>query len=165
MEEVTSVLANLLSLVSILREQGETRKRIAELLGRTVRIGESTRATFKYVKELGELPPSKVPLLRMLKEHAYAPYEPGMRVELVVNDHYVFIAEEGRENNIIDSGYLGSDVFSGFRLSFFLKLALYFDEKDWEEMRRIAAEKLREEAELLERLKAIAAAIELLLNK
>jgi hypothetical protein len=163
-EEVASSLANLLSLVSILREQGEVRRRIGELLRDTVKLGEGTGTRFKYVKELGELPPSKKALLRVLSEHSYAPYRPGMRVVFTINNRYVCIAEEGREDSSIDSGYLGSDVYGGFRMEFLLKLALYFDEKDWEEMKRVASEKLREEAELLEKLKGVAAAIELLLK-
>jgi hypothetical protein len=161
-EEVTSSLANLLSLVSILRERGEVRRRIAELLGRTIRIGEATGVGFNYVKELGELPPGKKVLLKVLSEHSYAPYRPGMRVELAINNNYVYIAEKGENNVVIDAGQLGSGAYGGFKLSFFLKLALYFDEKDWEEMKRVAAEKLREEAELLEKLEAVAAAVELL---
>jgi hypothetical protein len=164
-EEVTSSLANLLSLVSILRERGEVRRRIAELLGRTIRIGEATGVRFKYVKTLGELPPSKKVLLKVLSEYSYAPYSPEMRVTLTIRDHYVYIAEEGKEGLVIGSGYLGSDVYSGFKMEFFLKLALYFDERDWEEMKRIAREELREAAELLEKLKTVAAAMELLLNK
>jgi hypothetical protein len=163
-EEVTSSLTNLLALVSVLKERGETRKRIAELLGRTVKLGESTGTKFKYVKTLGELPPGKKALLKVLSEFSYAPYTPGMRVELVINDHYVYIAEEGKEDITIDNGHLGTGIYGGFRMEFFLKLALYFDERDWEEMKKLAKEKLREEAELLEKLKAVAAAIELLLK-
>ena len=164
MEEVTSSLTNLLTLVSLLREQGETRKRIAELLGSAVKLGEATGTKFKYVKTLGELPPGREALLKILGEYSYAPYSLGMRVELVISDHYVYIAEEGKENIIIGSGHLGSGIYGGFRMEFFLKLALYFDESDWEEMRKLAREKLREETELLEKLKTIAAAIELLLK-
>jgi hypothetical protein len=163
-EEVVSSLTNLLALVSVLKERGETRKRIAELLGRTIKLGEATGAKFRYVKTLGELPPSKKALLKVLSEFSHAPYTPGMRVELVINDHYVYIAEEGRKDIIIDSGHLGTGIYSGFRMVFFLKLALYFEERDWEEMERLAREELREEAELLEKLKAVAAAIELLLK-
>jgi hypothetical protein len=163
-EEVTSSLTNLLALVSLLKEEGETRKRIRELLGRTVKLGEGTGTKFKYVKALGELPPGKRALLKILGEYAYAPYTPGMRVELVINDHYVYIAEEGKEDITIDNGHLGTGVYGGFRMEFFLKLALYFDERDWEEMMKLAKEKLREETELLVKLKAVAAAIELLLK-
>jgi hypothetical protein len=140
------------------------RKRIAELLGRTIKVGEATGVRFKYVKTLGELPPSREALLKILREYTYAPYSPGMRVELVINNHYVYIAEEGKEDITIDNGHLGSDVYSGFRLEFFLKLALYFDERDWEEMMKLAGEKLREETELLEKLRALASAVELLLK-
>ena len=164
MEEATSSLANLLSLTSILKEQGEAKKRIVELLGHMLKVGETTGTRFKYVKELGELPPNKVPLLRILEEYSYAPYNPGMRVELVISDHYVYIAEEGKENIIIGSGHLGSGIYGGFKMEFFLKLALYFDERDWEEMKRLAERALREETELLEKLKTIAATIELLLK-
>jgi len=163
MEEVVRSLTEFHALASILKERGEVRKRIAELLGRTVRVGEAAGVRFKYVKELGELPPGREALLRILEEYSYAPYNPGMRVELVISD-YVYIAEEGKENIIIGSGNLGSGVYGGFRLEFFLKLALYFDERDWEEMRRLAERELREEAELLEKLKAVAATIELLLK-
>jgi len=165
-EEVTSSLTSLLALASILKEQGEVRRHIAELLGRTIRVGEATGARFKYTKVLGELPPGKKALLKVLREFSYAPYSPGMRVELVISDHYVYVdvAEEGKVGNIIDSGHLGSGIYGGFRMGFFLKLALYFDERDWEEMKRLAREELREEAELLEKLKAVAAAIELLLK-
>jgi hypothetical protein len=164
MEEVAGSLSNLLALVSILKEQGEVRKRVAELLGRTIRVGEPTGVRFKYVKTLGEPPPSREALLKILREYTYAPYSPGMRVELVINDHYVYIAEEGKEDITIDNGHLGSGVYGGFRLKFFLKLALYFDERDWEEMMKLAREKLREERELLEKLRALASAVELLLK-
>jgi hypothetical protein len=157
-------LTNLLTLVSVLKERGETRKRIGELLGRTVKLGEATGVRFKYVKTLGEPPPGREALLKILREYAYAPYSPGMRVELVISDHYVYIAEEGKEDITIDGGHLGSGVYGGFRLEFFLKLALYFDERDWEEMMKLAREKLREERELLEKLKALASAVELLLK-
>jgi hypothetical protein len=164
MEEVTSSLTSLLALASILKEQGEVRNHIAELLGRTIKVGEATGVRFKYVKTLGELPPEKRTLLRVLAEYSYAPYNPGTRVKLVINDHYVYIAEEGKEDIIISGGHLGTGIYGGFKMEFFLKLALYFDESDWEEMKRLAEEKLREETELLEKLKAIVAAIELLLK-
>jgi hypothetical protein len=163
-EEVTSSLTNLLALVSVLKERGEARKRIGELLGRTVKLGESTDTKFKYVKTLGELPPGKKALLKILGEYSYAPYSPGMRVELAISNHYVYIAEEGKESIIIGIGYLGSGIYGGFKMEFFLKLALYFDERDWEEMRKLAESALREETELLEKLKTIAATIELLLK-
>jgi hypothetical protein len=162
MEEVVRSLTEFYALVSILKERGEVRRRIAELLGRTIRVGEPTGVRFKFVKTLGELPPSKKALLKALSEHSHAPYSPGMRVALTISDHYVYIAEEGREGFAIDSGHLGSGVYGGFKMEFFLKLALYFDERDWEEMKRLAREELREEAELLEKLKAAAAAVELL---
>ena len=167
MEEVASSLASLLALVSVLREWGETRERIAELLGRTVKLGEATGVKFKYVKTLGELPPGREALLKILREYSYAPYSPGMRVELVIDNHYVYVAEKGHEDiiiSIISSGNLGTGIYGGFKLEFFLKLALYFDERDWEEMKRLAEEKLREETELLEKLRAVAAAVELLLR-
>jgi hypothetical protein len=156
-------LTNLLALVSVLKEQGEARRRIAELLGRTVKVGEATGVRFKYVKTLGELPPGREALLKILGEYSYAPYSPGMRVELAISDHYVYIAEEGK-GHTIGSGNLGSGIYGGFGMEFFLKLTLYFDEHDWEEMRKLAERALREEAELLEKLKAVAAAIELLLK-
>jgi len=164
MEEVVRALTEFHALASILKEQGETRKHIAELLERTVKVGEATGVRFKYVKTLGELPPEKRALLRALAEYSYAPYNPGMRVELVISDHYAYVAEEGKEDIIISSGHLGTGVYSGFKLEFFLKLALYFDEKDWEEMTKLARERLREEKEFLEKMKAIVAAIELLLK-
>ncbi|MCC6065515.1 MAG: hypothetical protein LM576_05980 [Thermofilum sp.] len=164
MEEVVRSLTELHALVSILKERGEVRRRIAELLGRTIKLGEATGAKFRYAKTLGELPPSKKALLKVLSEFSYAPYTPGMRVELVINNHYVYIAEEGREDITIDSGHLGTGIYGGIKMEFFLKLALYFDERDWEEMKRLARERLREETELLEKLKAAAAAIELLLK-
>jgi hypothetical protein len=163
MEEVIRSLTEFQALASILKERGEVRRRIAELLGRTVNVGEGT-GKFKYAKTLGELPPSKKALFKVLSEFSYAPYTPGMRVKLVINNHYVYIAEEGREGLDIGSGHLGSGVYSGFKMEFFLKLALYFDERDWEEMKRLAREELREETELLEKLKAAATAIELLLK-
>jgi hypothetical protein len=162
-EEIVSSFTSFLSLVSVVGEWGEVRKRVAELLGRTVKVGAPTGARLRYEKVLGELPPGKEALLRVLREYSYAPYEPGMRVELVINDSYVYIAEEGGRD-VIDSGHLGQGISGGFRLSFFLRLALYFDEEDWEEMRRLAREKLREESELLEKLRAAAAAVELLLR-
>ncbi|MCC6051446.1 MAG: hypothetical protein LM580_12105, partial [Thermofilum sp.] len=68
MEEVIRSLTELHALVSILKEQGEVRRRIAELLGRTIKLGEATGAKFRYVKTLGELPPSKKALLKVLSE-------------------------------------------------------------------------------------------------
>jgi len=164
MEGVTGALSNLIELLGLLEQRAKVKREIAELLSRKIHFGSlgDKRASFAYIKELGELPPSKGKLLELLKEFSYAPYSPGMRVKLTVSDAFVHLAEEGATHqHTIGSGATGPD---GFTLSFLLKLALYFDERDWEAMMKLAREKLREETELLEKLKTIAAAIELLLK-
>ena len=162
-EEIVNSFTNFLSLISILERWREAREQVMRLLGYTVKVGVPIKASFRYEKTLGELPPSKEALLRVLREYSYAPYEPGMKVLFGVNDYRVYIAKEG-EGDVIGSGFLGGGYAGEISMEFFLKLALYFDEKDWEEMRRIAAERLRETAELVEKLKAAAAAMELLLK-
>jgi hypothetical protein len=162
-EEVTRAVASLLELLGVIRERAEVRKKIAELLGRRFRLDAGGEASFAYVKTLGEPPSGKRELLELLREYSYAPYGSGVRVRLAVYNTYVYLTEEAEDatRGIIDHGV----TTNGVPLSFFLKLALYFDEEDWEEMKRLAREKLREESELLEKLKTAAATVELLLTK
>jgi len=162
-EAVIKAFSQLAELLDILERRARVRAEISGLLGKTVSIGTMSdkRASFTYTKVLGELPPEKRGLLELLNEYSYAPYAAGTRIKLSIGGSYVQIVEEGKEH-VIKSGSTG---VGDFRLSFLLKLALYFDEEDWEEMNRLARERLREEVEILEKLKTVAAAIELLLNK
>jgi hypothetical protein len=147
---VGATLERLHDVLRVLRTRAEVRKEIEKLLKKEFRVEhfkpEDIWAPLRYVKNLGELQPEKQELLELLG------FELGDEVELLIENAYIRLALKdcGEEKDV----EIGTPLY-GLTPRLFLKLALLFDEHDWEEMRRSAEEKLRFETRLLEELKVI----------
>ena len=150
---VNAALSNLSDLLSVLEERAKVREEIKRMLSKELRFNlpGSLWAPLKYTKEIGELPLDDEDLLDLLGVSA------GTQVELHIEDAFIRLAvkENGEEKDVEIGSQVVSPQIGGYKLPLFIKLALFFDEHDWEEMKKLATSKLQREKRLVEELKVV----------